>query len=324
MAFNAKPNEFKGESGICGSLDNGMPKCCTHYHLVNGTCRECTRGYFGSNCTPCKYPAYGLSCRSTCECLENLCNHKTGCLESEESTTTIKQIILSTENIITFSRARTITTLTTRKISVIGLFTTAKSVIPSDDVSMTSVIIIIGSILCFFLFLIAVNQIHSKIQQQRNLFKRKNRRNQYSSSEVEDVYQEIEESQTPATNRKYNVVSDQSRLQCLAPPASKPEYIQTEEEPNISNFSIDSNLSEVNDATKVKSNRHGNVSIRDEKGEDPENENKDTLNFSAPPAASLQTNTDDTYYCEPVTQQNTYLDVIQQSRDPTYFDVIHE
>ncbi|XP_062608200.1 uncharacterized protein LOC134270036 isoform X2 [Saccostrea cucullata] len=249
MAFNAKPNEFKGESGICGSLDNGMPKCCTHYHLVNGTCRECTRGYFGSNCTPCKYPAYGLSCRSTCECLENLCNHKTGCL---------------------------------------------------------------------------VNQIHSKIQQQRNLFKRKNRRNQYSSSEVEDVYQEIEESQTPATNRKYNVVSDQSRLQCLAPPASKPEYIQTEEEPNISNFSIDSNLSEVNDATKVKSNRHGNVSIRDEKGEDPENENKDTLNFSAPPAASLQTNTDDTYYCEPVTQQNTYLDVIQQSRDPTYFDVIHE
>ncbi|XP_061187980.1 uncharacterized protein LOC133196046 [Saccostrea echinata] len=306
-----------------------MPKCCTHYHLVNGSCKECTSGYFGSNCTPCRFPAYGLSCRSTCHCLENLCNHKIGCLESEQSTTTTaKQIIFSTED-ITFSRSRAITTFTSRELSVIGLITTAKPVTSSGDVSMTSVIIIIGSVLCFFLFLIAANQIHSKIQRQRLLVTKKQRRNKLDPSEVEDVYQIIEESQVSATNNKYNVVSDQSRLQSLASPASKPEYVQIVEEP-IQNLSYDSNSAEINDITKIleAEDRHKDLNNRDEIRKDPDCENKETLSGPTSPTACLPevnvTNTDDTYYCEPITQHNTYLDVIQQSRDPAYIDVVHE
>lgn len=41
---------------------------------------ECSSGYQGPNCSyACRYPSYGNGCQSFCDCVEQLCDHITGC-----------------------------------------------------------------------------------------------------------------------------------------------------------------------------------------------------------------------------------------------------
>ena len=42
---------------------------------------ECPRGYFGFNCKKqCRYPTFGDRCKHTCDCKQNICDHKRGCV----------------------------------------------------------------------------------------------------------------------------------------------------------------------------------------------------------------------------------------------------
>ncbi|XP_052712882.1 cell death abnormality protein 1-like [Crassostrea angulata] len=41
----------------------------------------CEIGYVGYNCTkPCRYPSYGERCQKACNCTEDLCDHRLGCI----------------------------------------------------------------------------------------------------------------------------------------------------------------------------------------------------------------------------------------------------
>ncbi|XP_061168271.1 multiple epidermal growth factor-like domains protein 10 [Saccostrea echinata] len=41
---------------------------------------DCSDGYFGINCErKCRYPNYGAGCQEPCRCMEEMCNHISGC-----------------------------------------------------------------------------------------------------------------------------------------------------------------------------------------------------------------------------------------------------
>ena len=43
----------------------------------------CNSGYYGPACElKCRFPSYGYLCQSECLCVENLCDHVTGCNSS--------------------------------------------------------------------------------------------------------------------------------------------------------------------------------------------------------------------------------------------------
>lgn len=45
----------------------------------------CTPGYSGVNCSlPCPYPSYGVDCQQSCNCIQNLCDVSTGCMNSNK------------------------------------------------------------------------------------------------------------------------------------------------------------------------------------------------------------------------------------------------
>lgn len=41
----------------------------------------CKVGYYGYNCTTqCRYPNFGEKCQKVCNCTEDLCDHRFGCI----------------------------------------------------------------------------------------------------------------------------------------------------------------------------------------------------------------------------------------------------
>lgn len=47
---------------------------------LNLCLQECSSGYQGPNCSyTCRYPSYSDDCQSFCDCLEQQCDHITGC-----------------------------------------------------------------------------------------------------------------------------------------------------------------------------------------------------------------------------------------------------
>ncbi|XP_062581455.1 multiple epidermal growth factor-like domains protein 10 isoform X2 [Saccostrea cucullata] len=45
------------------------------------TCIRCRSGFFGRYCTEtCRYPNYGPDCQKECQCNEEECNARTGCI----------------------------------------------------------------------------------------------------------------------------------------------------------------------------------------------------------------------------------------------------
>ncbi|XP_061196067.1 uncharacterized protein LOC133204359 [Saccostrea echinata] len=60
--------------------------------------KDCPDGYFGVNCErECRHPNYGAGCQEFCGCMEEMCNHMSGCQETAVETT-IMQSTLSLFN----------------------------------------------------------------------------------------------------------------------------------------------------------------------------------------------------------------------------------
>lgn len=57
-------------------LDRGVN---THV-MYNIYSAVCDTGYYGPNCSlSCRYPSYGADCQVECKCVQDLCNHISGC-----------------------------------------------------------------------------------------------------------------------------------------------------------------------------------------------------------------------------------------------------
>ncbi|XP_048777629.1 uncharacterized protein LOC125681526 isoform X2 [Ostrea edulis] len=326
------------DGGVCGFQDV-TPVCCTHYHLVNGSCEECTEGYFGSNCTVCFYPSYGLSCRYKCECAKSFCDHKYGCLEYVQSTTSttehlqptisttehLQSTVSTNERIVT---RQELTSLVTKGTVATWTSTSSKPrtlvqttpTVASDHISMTSVIIIIGSMLCFFLFLIAANQIHSKIQRQRTLGRRKYRKKLPDSPKAEDVYQVISESHVSELINKYDVVLE-SQSERLSTQDVNSEYTDVDN-PDLTEKHYD--YTEEYDSCEIL--REEESFTGEIRWKDDETDEKSSISI---PSACVP----GTVYLESVAQQNTYLELIDETsngttdlhaQDNTYLDVVNK
>ncbi|XP_062579604.1 uncharacterized protein LOC134241584 [Saccostrea cucullata] len=83
---------------ICGSLKGSI--CCagSFWNDNKLTCEKCPIGYRSINCSiSCIFPSYGEDCQGTCECKENLCDHRFGCNKHQVEST--PSHYLSTKNI---------------------------------------------------------------------------------------------------------------------------------------------------------------------------------------------------------------------------------
>ncbi|XP_048768805.2 uncharacterized protein LOC125675318 [Ostrea edulis] len=48
--------------------------------MAISTTTVCDTGYYGPNCSlSCRYPNYGVDCQNECKCVQDLCNHISGC-----------------------------------------------------------------------------------------------------------------------------------------------------------------------------------------------------------------------------------------------------
>ncbi|XP_052706526.1 scavenger receptor class F member 2-like isoform X2 [Crassostrea angulata] len=67
--------------GICSNGSQGNPiQCCRNYILDGKSCKECSPGTFGYNCTEdCPPQFYGRFCREKCSCCP--CDKINGCLK---------------------------------------------------------------------------------------------------------------------------------------------------------------------------------------------------------------------------------------------------
>ncbi|XP_078337193.1 uncharacterized protein LOC111134296 isoform X2 [Crassostrea virginica] len=84
------PGMIEATTGCCGFNDNNVTciKCCNNYHMVENTCKECTVGSWGDNCTNvCPYPFFGDGCTNKCGCNKTMCNKEKGCLNLAENVT---------------------------------------------------------------------------------------------------------------------------------------------------------------------------------------------------------------------------------------------
>uniref|UniRef100_K1PTA2 Helix-loop-helix protein 1 n=2 Tax=Magallana TaxID=2171616 RepID=K1PTA2_MAGGI len=123
--------------------------------MVNGSCQVCPVGYFGSECTvPCYYPTFGMFCEQECECNLTDCNHMYGC-ESNASTAPITTAIQnnSSSNIVTSHRFA-IPIVTTYRPSITN---------PSIEFNSTTLTLIIGAVVIFFLMMKDFGEINSKL-----------------------------------------------------------------------------------------------------------------------------------------------------------------
>ncbi|XP_052719358.1 uncharacterized protein LOC128191322 [Crassostrea angulata] len=202
---------------------------------------QCLEGYFGRYCTPCTYPSYGYLCRFTCNCLQHLCHNVHGCPESTMQTTaqTSEQSIQSTISSTTETtktrrmmaeRSSSLLKSTT-KMWTAGSFSSTYLALPSpeatpmpgstgvppDHASQTSVIIIVGSLVCFFLVLIIGIQLHSKCQKQKSVPERKNGRNNASLYDIADIYDEIEDEHVSIVTKKYEIIANRNEPNYSSP-----------------------------------------------------------------------------------------------------------
>uniref|UniRef100_A0A8W8JGW4 Multiple epidermal growth factor-like domains 6 n=1 Tax=Magallana gigas TaxID=29159 RepID=A0A8W8JGW4_MAGGI len=61
--------------------------CCpgSSWNSTSQQCERCTPGYSGVNCSfPCPYPSYGVECQQSCNCIQDLCDVSTGCMNSNK------------------------------------------------------------------------------------------------------------------------------------------------------------------------------------------------------------------------------------------------
>uniref|UniRef100_K1QAH6 Uncharacterized protein n=1 Tax=Magallana gigas TaxID=29159 RepID=K1QAH6_MAGGI len=89
--------------------------------------------------------------------------------------------------------------------------------VPPDHASQTSVIIIVGSLVCFFLVLIIGIQLHSKFQKQKSVSERKNGRNSASLYDIADIYDEIEDERVSIVTKKYEIIANRNEPNYSSP-----------------------------------------------------------------------------------------------------------
>lgn len=71
--------------GICSNDSKGNPlECCQNYIFDGKSCKECSPGTYGNNCTKdCPPQFYGRFCREKCSCCP--CDKIFGCLKMTNS-----------------------------------------------------------------------------------------------------------------------------------------------------------------------------------------------------------------------------------------------
>ncbi|XP_048769999.2 platelet endothelial aggregation receptor 1-like [Ostrea edulis] len=103
-------------------------RCCDGYIFdpANATCKRCSPGYFGVNCsTQCPYPLYGHTCQSVCLCNMDACSPANGCLHVVTAEATTKPLSTEEEDKETTSH-HSQATVTKRKVSTVVQSTTTR------------------------------------------------------------------------------------------------------------------------------------------------------------------------------------------------------
>ncbi|XP_052677353.1 uncharacterized protein LOC128158524 [Crassostrea angulata] len=117
-------------------IKGALAKCATNYYKDGNVCRECPAGYYGDNCTVvCPPSSYGTLCLHKCDCLP--CHHVYGCSSTpltEETTSNDYETRKKIED---------------KKQASGNILTT----------SGRSIIISIGSVLCFMLILVIIREL---------------------------------------------------------------------------------------------------------------------------------------------------------------------
>lgn len=109
--------------------------------------------------------------------------------------------------------------------------------VPPDQISQTSVIIIVGSLICFFLILILGMQIHTKFQKQKSVSKRKNKENHTNRYENEIIYDNVEEDNISMVTNRYDIIANQREYHNISP-----KFIDTDHDANFAPICSSSNL----------------------------------------------------------------------------------
>lgn len=109
--------------------------------------------------------------------------------------------------------------------------------VPPDQISQTSVIIIVGSLICFFLILILGMQIHTKFQKQKSVSKRKNKENHTNRYENEIIYDNVEEDNISMVTNRYDIIANQREYHTISP-----KFIDTDHDASFAPICSSSNL----------------------------------------------------------------------------------
>lgn len=217
-------NKVAGDCENYGTKSSGGG-CCSNYHMVNGVCEACPVGYFGSNCgVPCSYPSFGQFCLLLCNCSKSECDHRSGC-EKFESTVPVRTTIRSNSSSVVTSHRFTVPIVTTYHPSVTN---------PPIEFNSTSLTLIIGGIVIFFLIVIIIFQIYERNckNRERNLPAVHVQRSNYEDTadpvycDIDDRYETMETSSPPATHKKEDMplieVASDPQLVPLAPLKNDP------------------------------------------------------------------------------------------------------
>eukprot|EP00105_Crassostrea_gigas_P000967 XP_011412953.1 PREDICTED: uncharacterized protein LOC105317866 [Crassostrea gigas] len=208
-----------------GDCENDKTKssggCCTNYHMVDGSCEACPVGYFGSRCgVPCQYPTFGWLCIDECNCSQSECNHVHGC-KRDASTAPITTAIQnnSSSNIVTSHRFA-IPIVTTYRPSITN---------PSIEFNSTTLTLIIGAVVIFFLMVIIIFQIYERNckNRERKVPASHVQRSTYEATaesvycDIDDRYETMETNSPPTVHKREDIplceVTSDLQLVPLAP-----------------------------------------------------------------------------------------------------------
>lgn len=160
-------------------------------------------------------------------------------MQSTKATTETRQTMTEPSSTMSESTTKTWTSRSFNSTYMVrtSMKATVSVCVSPDQISQTSIIIIVGSLICFFFILILGMQIHTKFQKQKSVSKRKNEGNPINRYGNEIIYDQVEEDHVSMVTNKYDIIANQMDSHYI-----NPKFVDTDHDASFVPICSSSNL----------------------------------------------------------------------------------